>query len=152
MSEKPEGFSTVAKAPYCYDAFALPGKGGKGYIPLSVVLFLSAEGRCAGGCAAAGKHQDKPQGKAACVAGRGSLRQLRRYGVGLGDFLGAVFVTVILIAATAIPILDIALGIFGGRLGGNMLQVGVILRVRLSVSLAADLAYSFFGAGGYARR
>ena len=28
--KNPEGFSTVAKAPYCYDAFALPGKGGRG--------------------------------------------------------------------------------------------------------------------------
>ena len=89
---------------------------------------------------AAGKQQCDPQHEAAVVAGRGRLRQLRRYGVGLGDFLGSVFVTVILIAAAAVPILDVALGVLGGRLGGDMLEVGVILRVRLSVGFAANLA------------
>ena len=70
------------------------------------MLFLSDDNRCAGGYTAAGKQQSDPQGKAACVAGRGSLRQLRRYGVGFFDFLGAVFVTVILIAAVAVTILQ----------------------------------------------
>ena len=42
--KNPEGFSDSlkAKAPYCYDAFALPGKGGKGGIfrYLSCFFFL----------------------------------------------------------------------------------------------------------------
>ena len=79
----------------------------------------------------------------------GRLRQLRRYGVGFFDFLGTVFVTVILIAAFAVPILDIALGILGRRLGGDMLEVGVVLRVKLAVFRTADLAYRFFGAGRF---
>ena len=62
-----------------------------------------------------------PELKVAVVAGLRRLRQLRRYGVGFGDFLGAVFVTVILSAAAAVPILDVALGILGRRLGREML-------------------------------
>ena len=96
---------------------------------------------------AADEQQCDPQHEIACVAGLGRLRQLSRYGVGLGDFLVAVLVFVILIAAAAVPILDIALGILGCRLCGDMLQVGVVLRVRFSVSLSADLANRFFGAG-----
>ena len=71
----------------------------------------------------------------------GRLRQLRRYGVGLFDLFGAILVIVILSAAFTVPILDVALGILGRRLGRDVLEVGVVLRVRLSVSLAADLAY-----------
>ena len=56
------------------------------------------------------------------------LRQLRRYGVGFGDFLGAVFVTVILSATFAVLILDIAIAVLSRRLGGDMLEVGVVLR------------------------
>lgn len=70
---------------------------------------------------AAGKQQCDPQHEAAVVAGRGRLRQLRRYGVGFFDFLGAVFVTVIFSATAAVPILDVALGILGRRLGREML-------------------------------
>ena len=71
--------------------------------------------------AAADKEQCDPQHEVAVVAGLGRLRQLSRYGVGFFDFLGAVFVTVILSAAFAVPILDVALGILGRRLGGDML-------------------------------
>ena len=46
--------------------------------------------------------------------------------------------------------LDVALGILGRRLGGDMLEACVVLRVRLAVSLAANLAYRLFGAGGCA--
>ncbi len=70
---------------------------------------------------AADEQQCDPQSKVACIAGLGRLRQLRRYGVGFFDFLGAVLVTVILIAVIAVPILDIALGILGRRLGREML-------------------------------
>ena len=99
---------------------------------------------------AAGKQQCDPQHEVACVAGLRRLRQLRRYGISLFDSLGAVLVTVILSAAAAVPILDIALGILGRRLCLIMLEVGVILRVRLSVSFAADFANRPFGAGGCA--
>ena len=85
------------------------------------MFFLFAYNRSAGHNAAADKQQCDPQHEVACVAGRGRLRQLRRYGVGFGDFLGAVFASVILIAAAAVPILDIALGILGRRLGREML-------------------------------
>ena len=104
------------------------------------MLFLFADNSCADNCPAAGKQQCDPQHEVACIAGRGRLRQLSRYGVGLGDFLSAVFVTVILITAFAVPILDIALGVLGGRLGGDMLEGGVILRVKLSVGFAANLS------------
>ena len=70
---------------------------------------------------AADEQQGDPEHEVACIAGFGRLRQLRRYGVGFGDFLGAVFASVILIAAAAVPILDIALGILGRRLGREML-------------------------------
>ena len=96
---------------------------------------------------AADEQQCSPQSKVACIAGRGRLRKLRRYSAGLGDFLSAVFVTVILITAAAVPILDIALGVLGRRLGGDMLEVGVVLRVKLAVGFAADFANRFFGAG-----
>ena len=70
---------------------------------------------------AAYKQQCDPQHEVAAVAGRGRLWQLSRYGVGFGDFLGAVFVTVILSTAATVPILDIALGILGRRFGEDML-------------------------------
>lgn len=111
------------------------------------MFFLFAYNRSAGHNAAADKQQCDPQHEVTVVAGLGRLRQLRRYRVGFFDFLGAVFVAVILITAAAVPILGIALGILGRRLCGDMLEVGVVLRVKLSVSLAANLAYRFFGAG-----
>lgn len=85
------------------------------------MFFLFAYNRSAGHNAAADEQQCDPQHEVTVVAGRGRLRQLRRYGVGFGDFLGAVFASVILIAAAAVPILDVALGILGRRLGREML-------------------------------
>ena len=70
---------------------------------------------------AADEQQCDPQHEVAVVASRGRLRQLSRYGVGLGDFLSAVLVTVILITSATVPILDIAIGILGRRLGREML-------------------------------
>ena len=93
---------------------------------LSLILFsrvflLFAHNRSANNSAAADKEQGNPQHKIAVVAGLGSLRQLRRYGVGFLDFLCTVLVAEILITAFAVPILDIALGGLGRRLGGEML-------------------------------
>ena len=85
-------------------------------IQVLFLLFLPFVSSCADNSSAADEQQCAPQHEAAVVAGRWRLRQLRRYGVGFFDFLGAVLVTVILIAATAIPILDVALGVLGGRL------------------------------------
>ena len=82
-------------------------------IPLSVVLFLSADNRCANGCTAADKQQGNPQSKVACIAGLrrfGIVLQLRRYGVGFFDFLCTALVAEILATAFAVPVLDIALG------------------------------------------
>ena len=93
-------------------------------IQLSVVLFLSADNHCSKGCAAAGKQQENPQCKVAGIAGLrrfGIVLQLRRYGVGFFDFLGAVLITIILITAAAVPILNIALGILGRRLCRDVL-------------------------------
>ena len=87
-------------------------------IQLSVVLFLSADNRCANGCTAADKQQGNPQSKVACIAGLrrfGIVLQLRRYGVGFFDFLCTVLVAVIFSAAFAVPVLDIALGGLGRR-------------------------------------
>ena len=99
-------------------------------IQLSVVLFLSADNRCANGYPAADKQQSNPQGKIAVVTGlrRSSCIvtrfivatvvitwQLRRYGLSLGDFLCCFGVLVILLATGAVPILDIALGGLGRR-------------------------------------
>ena len=73
---------------------------------------------------AADKQQGNPQSKVACIAGLrrfGIVLQLRRYGVGFFDFLSAVLVTVILITSATVPILDIAIGILGRRLGREML-------------------------------
>ena len=67
--------------------------------------------------------------------------------VGFFDFLSAVFVTVILITSAAVPMLDVALGILGRRLCEGMLQVSVVIRVKLSVSLFANFAYRLFCAG-----
>ena len=82
-------------------------------IQLSVVLFLSADNRCANGCTAADEQQGNPQSKVACIAGLrrfGIVLQLRRYGVGFFDFLCADLVAEILATAFAVPVLDIALG------------------------------------------
>ena len=87
-------------------------------IQLSVVLFLSAYNRCADGCTAADKQQGNPQSKVACIAGLrrfGIVLQLRRYGVGLLDFLCCRSVLVILLATGAIPVFNIALGGLGRR-------------------------------------
>ena len=111
------------------------------------LLFLLFGNSCADNSSAADKQQCDPQHEVACVAGLRRLRQLRRYDVGFGDFLGAGLVTVMLSAAFAVPILDIALGILGRRLCIDMLQVGVVLRVKLTVVFAANFAYRFFGAG-----
>ena len=88
-------------------------------IQLSVVLFLSADNRCANGCTAADKQQGKPQSKIAGIAGLwrfGIVLQLRRYGACFFDFLCTVLVAEILATAFAVPVLDIALGILGRRL------------------------------------
>ena len=87
-------------------------------IQLSVVLFLSADNRCANGCTAADKQQGNPQSKVSCVAGLrrfGIVFQLRRHGVGFFDFLCTVLVAEILATAFAVPVLDIALGGLGRR-------------------------------------
>ena len=91
------------------------------FIQVLFLLFLLFGNSCADKSSATDKQQCDPQSKIAVVAGLRRLRQLRRYGVGLGDLLGAVFASVILIAAAAVPILDIALGILGRRLGREML-------------------------------
>ena len=90
--------------------------------------FLLADNYCADNSASADEQQGNPQSKVACIAGLGSLRQLCRYGVGFFDFLGAVLVAEILITAFAVPILDIAIAVLGRRLGGDILEVGVVLR------------------------
>ena len=80
------------------------------------MFFLSDDYyRCSNDCTAADKQQCDPQHNVAVVAGRGSLRQLRRYGVGFGNFLDRIGITVILPTAVAVPILDIALGGLGRR-------------------------------------
>ena len=94
-------------------------------IPLSVILFLFADKRCANGCTAADKQQSNPQQKIGVisrlrrlvVAGfDGAAGQLRRYGIGLLDFLCTVLVAEILATTFAVPILDIALSGLGRRL------------------------------------
>ena len=94
-------------------------------ILLSVVLFLSADNRCANGCTAADKQQSNPQQKIGVISRLrrlvgagfdGAAGQLCRYGIGLLDFLCCRSVLVILLATGAIPVLDIALGGLGRRL------------------------------------
>ena len=130
-------------------------------IQLSVVLFLSTYNRCTNGSTAADKQQGKPQNKIAGIAGLwrfgiaglrrfGIVLQLRRYGVCFFDFLCTVLVAVIFTTAVAVPILDIALGILGRRLCVDMLEAGVVVCIKFSVGFAADFAYRFFGAGGFA--
>ena len=70
------------------------------------LLFLLFGNSCADNSSAADEQQCDPQHEVACVAGRGRLRKLRRYGVCFFDFLGAVFVAVILIAVIAVTILQ----------------------------------------------
>lgn len=111
------------------------------------MLFLFADNRCADKSSATDKQQCDPQHEVACVAGFGGLRQLSSYGVGLGDLLGAVFASVILIAAAAVPILGVALGVLGRRPCVIVLKVGVVVRVELAVGFAAVFAYRLFGAG-----
>ena len=117
------GFQNQDKSAVFLRRFCLARKMEQGNaIPLSVVLFLSDDYyRCSNDCTAADEQQCEPQSKVACVAGLGSLRQLRRYGVGFLDFLCTILVAEILITAFAVPILDIALGGLGRRLGGEML-------------------------------
>ena len=94
-------------------------------IPLSVVLFLSADNRCANGCTAADEQQGDPQQKIGVISRLrrlvgagfdGAAGQLCRYGISLLDFLCCRSVLVILLATGAIPVFDIALGGLGRRL------------------------------------
>ena len=71
-------------------------------IQVLFLLFLLFGNGCADNSPSADEQQCDPQHEVAVVAGFGRLRQLNRYGVGLGDFLGAVFVTVILSAAASV--------------------------------------------------
>ena len=75
---------------------------------------------------AADEQQCDPQHEVAVVAGLRRLRfvrQLSRYGSCLGDFFSCLSIAVILPAILAVPVFYIALGILGGRLGGDMLEV-----------------------------
>ena len=78
------------------------------------LLFLLFGNSCANKSSAADEQQCDPQHEVACVAGRGRLRKLRRYGVCFFDFLGAVFVAVILIAAFFVRIVAQDLRLAGG--------------------------------------
>ena len=118
-------------------------------IPLSVVLFLSAYNRCANGSTAADKQQSNPQSEVACIAGRGSLRQLCRYGVGFGNFLDRIGITVILPTAVAVPILDIALGGLGRRHCREVFQIRVVVCIQLSVAFATELTLCLILAGRF---
>jgi len=84
------------------------------------------------------------------ITGRDFRGQLCRYGLSLGDFLCCFGVLVILVAAVAVPVFDIALRSLCCRLCIYMLEVGVVVRVKLSVALAADLANRLVLAGGCA--
>lgn len=83
-------------------------------IQVLFLLFLLFVNSCADNSSAADEQQCDPQHKIAVVAGLGSLRQLRRYGVCFFDFLGAVFVAVILIAAFFVRIVAQDLRLAGG--------------------------------------
>ena len=99
---------------------------------------------------AADEQQCDPLHEIAVVAGLRRLRfvrQLSRYGSCLGDFFSCLSIAVILPAILAVPVFYIALGIPGRRLGGDMLEVEVVIRVRLTVGFAADFAYCLALAG-----
>jgi len=114
-----QNMTALVKSAVLLRRFCLARKMEQGNaIQLSVVLFLSADNRCANGCTAADKQQGNPQSKVACIAGLrrfGIVLQLRRYGVGFFDFLCTVLVAVIFTTAFAVPVLDIALGGLGRR-------------------------------------
>ena len=78
------------------------------------LLFLLFGNGCADNSPSADKQQGKPQHEVAVVAGLGRLRQLRRYSVGFFEFLSAVFVAVILIAAFFVRIVAQDLRLAGG--------------------------------------
>ena len=83
-------------------------------------------------------------GRAAVTAGD----TLGDDGVGQGDLRGGGSVLVALAAAGAEPILAVALGLGGGRLGGHVLQVAVVGGVLLAVGPAAIAAGGRGGAAG----
>lgn len=78
------------------------------------LLFLLFGNSCANKSSATDKQQCDPQHEVAVVAGLGRLRQLRRYSVGFFEFLSAVFVAVILIAAFFVRIVAQDLRLAGG--------------------------------------
>ena len=124
--------------------------GARVSIQLSDTLFLFTDYRCADDSSATDEQQGNPQSKIACVAGLRRLRivrQFSRYGVGFGNFLGCGSVAVIFITAVAVPIFDIALGIVCRLLCLDILEVGVIVRVKLAVGCSADFALGFILAG-----
>ena len=113
-------------------------------------FFLFTSYSCAYNSSPANAQQYEPPYKAAIIARLWRLRfvrQLRRYGVGLGNFLGRIGIAVILPTILTVPVFNIALGVLGCRLGLSMLDVGVIIPVKLAIGFATDLAYRFFGAG-----
>ena len=128
-------------------------------IQLSVVLFLSADNRCASGCTAADKQQGNPQQKIGVISrlrrlvGAGfdsAAGQLCRHGVCLGNLLSSVLVGEILLAAAAVPIRNVAFFGSGGGLCVNVFQVGVVVRVKAAVTVSTNLTYGLILAGRFA--
>ena len=74
---------TVTKNAVLLRRFCLAQKIDQGStIQLLIVLFLSADNRCANSCTAAGKQQGNPQCKVACIAGLRTFIGCSRLGAG----------------------------------------------------------------------
>ena len=85
-------------------------------------------------------------GVSACTSA-GMTWQLRRYGLLLGDLLRRFGILVILAAAGAIPIRNVALGGPGCRLCREVLQVSMIIGIEFTVAFTADLTLRLIRAG-----
>ena len=129
----------------------------KHLILLYAALFLSAVNGCCRYRTAADKQQSNPQQKLGVISRLrrlvgtgcdGAAGPLRRYGIGLLDFLCCRSVLVILLATGAVPILDIALGSLGRRHCREVFQIRVVVYIQLSIASAAELTLCLVLAGG----
>ena len=114
---------------------------------------LFAVNACSGQQTAADKEKCNPQCDVVVIS---RLRrfaivgQFRYYGVCLSDLFRCRSVLVILAAAGAIPVFDIALGGLGRRLGWEVLQIGMAVRSKCAVFVAAILTDCLILAGSLA--
>ena len=83
------------------------------------------------------------------VVSLGNNRKFFNDGVGFSNFIVTAFRSEILTTACAVPVFNIAFGCGGCRLGFNMFEIGMIVRVKFAINKLAIIADCFTGTGSF---